>query len=917
MNNEIIEMTEITPSAPPPMAPQNEKLTNHWSDGSTSLLAKWERICAHRKKAHYSASNDYGWKNKFLSIPIIVISTILGSLSFIHPSFIDRTTCSRRLSFRNLQTECVCNSYLNGASSNDDNLCMKIGTTQCYPPNSGDGLCPGDMLACTNIDVPTEAPTTELDGYVPELDNGPNDCCTHTAPWDDQFTLMCQTCAYDAVVNGQSGITYKWYQNGVVQFQLTCATGWGAMAGKAFCSGQNNQNGGTPSYMATCQSQCDTNSPTFNPTFNPTTTPTFSPTTATPTTAGPTTAPTFFPTPIDCANNCCISGPDMWRSDASPTIPGWTVESPYLDHTNGGLWKKNQCEDMCRADSQCNSWMWRNSASSCYLSTYVELKEYRPNPGYNDHHPHKFSRGCTDTPTFSPTKTPTTSPTISCFNVDSEHIGKRPYYSDGNTGCFKANINQESSSNYYFKTLNTCKKLCKDSDNCNVISRFSGKEDTQEWHCYFYYCTDLSDINWIDQTSWGNGASNSEPYKLLCPTDQEEVNEPEDGDCSDFCGGEWGVCPNIGNSLGMWDCQCCYQYWRSCSFSYCDDWCYPNCDSSLAPTKTPTTVAPSSPAERCENYCQNSCAQFGTPEDNVSECQGCDSSKACHPGASNYNSLEAWCAFYACDSVNSRCDNWRCVQSSNTPTTTKTPTTTPTTSPSPPFEGKSGKSGDSEGDGDGEECAPGCHDDWPGDGVCDDSCFNSACNYDDGDCATPTPTNLPTSGPTTYSPTRQPTPTPSTKPSALPTESPSTQPTRQPTQEISYMQGGASARSTEEDNKSGVIFPYIIGAFNMMIAILSALHTFLKYDALEDRHHQYSRHFANLQVDLETLLAKPIEQRGDVGTMVERYKTKYAVLINNAPDLSERLERRCCGGEQIIPTTCDTPRKISGYSFSD
>ena len=90
------------------------------------------------------------------------------------------------------------------------------------------------------------------------------------------------------------------------------------------------------------------------------------------------------------------------------------------------------------------------------------------------------------------------------------------------------------------------------------------------------------------------------------------------------------------------------------------------------------------------------------------------------------------------------------------------------------------------------------------------------------------------------------------------------------------------------------MFPYIIGAFNMMIAVLSALHTFLKYDALEDRHHQYSRHFGNLQVDLETLLAKPVEQRGNAGTMVERYKIKYTVLINNAPDLSESLERSCC-----------------------
>ena len=35
----------------------------------------------------------------------------------------------------------------------------------------------------------------------------------------------------------------------------------------------------------------------------------------------------------------------MWIQEASPTIPGWTLESPYLDHTNGGIGKKNQCED--------------------------------------------------------------------------------------------------------------------------------------------------------------------------------------------------------------------------------------------------------------------------------------------------------------------------------------------------------------------------------------------------------------------------------------------------------------------------------------------------------------------------------------------------------------------------------------------
>ena len=36
-----------------------------------------------------------------------------------------------------------------------------------------------------------------LQGYIPLLNNGPNDCCKHTSQWDDSFTLMCQTCAYD------------------------------------------------------------------------------------------------------------------------------------------------------------------------------------------------------------------------------------------------------------------------------------------------------------------------------------------------------------------------------------------------------------------------------------------------------------------------------------------------------------------------------------------------------------------------------------------------------------------------------------------------------------------------------------------------------------------------------------------------
>jgi hypothetical protein len=160
------------------------------------------------------------------------------------------------------------------------------------------------------------------------------------------------------------------------------------------------------------------------------------------------------------------------------------------------------------------------------------------------------------------------------------------------------------------------------------------------------------------------------------------------------------------------------------------------------------------------------------------------------------------------------------------------------------------------------------------------------------------PVNYPTTTPTyqpTPAPTPQPPPAPTPQPPPAPTPQPPPAPTHHPTNHPTY------AESSSTDIHTSISFTYIIGGFNMFIAILSALHTFLKYDALEDRHRQYSRHFGALQLDLEALMAKPAGQRGNASTMIERYKTKYAVLINNAPDLSDHLERICCqiGTENI------------------
>ena len=335
---------------------------------------------------------------------------------------------------------------------------------------------------------------------------------------------------------------------------------------------------------------------------------------------------------------------------------------------------------------------------------------------------------------------------------------------------------------------------------------------------------------------------------------------------------EWSACVCNSYSNGASGSDLCQNDGTAECYPMNEDW---SCPGDMSPCiNTQTTVPTEAPTF-------NDCPAGGY----------CISCGTCSPGRCDDNSCPLFDEHCSCadGSCPSKVDLSICstttptISPSTTPITS--PSTTPITSPTPPFEGKSG-GGDGDGYGDGEECAPGCPDDWPGDGVCDDSCFNSGCNYDDGDCPTTSPTNLPT----TSSPTRRPTLDPTQRPTPVPTTT------------YSYDRVLSSAPTCDRNyENNATLFPYIIGGFNMFIALISALHAFLKYDTLEDRHHQYSRHFSNLQVDLETVLAKPVSQRGNAGTMIERYKTKYAILINNAPDLSETLEKTCCGVEDSVP----------------
>ena len=55
-----------------------------------------------------------------------------------------------------------------------------------------------------------------------------------------------------------------------------------------------------------------------------------------------------------------------------------TLKSTYMDHRNGGSSAWPRCEQMCRDDPQCHSYMGRSSGNTCYLSKDKELKEHGP-----------------------------------------------------------------------------------------------------------------------------------------------------------------------------------------------------------------------------------------------------------------------------------------------------------------------------------------------------------------------------------------------------------------------------------------------------------------------------------------------------------------------------------------------------------
>eukprot|EP00942_MAST-04A_sp_MAST-4A-sp1_P000536 g536.t1 len=111
------------------------------------------------------------------------------------------------------------------------------------------------------------------------------------------------------------------------------------------------------------------------------------------------------------------------------------------------------------------------------------------------------------------------------WTVDKSRLGKRP-------DCTPIKVKSTATTNYLYQTTAKCKEKCVEETEgkCNFISRYqqSNKNDESLWHCRFYTCSDPSNVNYVDQTSWGNGAGQS--YLLKIMSRHYQNDDDNDGD---------------------------------------------------------------------------------------------------------------------------------------------------------------------------------------------------------------------------------------------------------------------------------------------------------------------------------------------------------------------------------------------------
>lgn len=177
------------------------------------------------------------------------------------------------------------------------------------------------------------------------------------------------------------------------------------------------------------------------------------------------------------------------------TCSGGTVENlnqAYCTGTESQMWcQKDECSIV-----QCPSGQTKCASIKGTTNTHFSMTCKCPNNVYEIPRCPNYYNEYTDN--YAP----------DLWTYDKDHKGQKPI-------CPKADVKTASYS-YLWGTLQSCKNKCLNDPKglCNVISRYGENVKTAEdlYHCWFYACPDPSNVTWVTQDQWGNGANECNSY---------------------------------------------------------------------------------------------------------------------------------------------------------------------------------------------------------------------------------------------------------------------------------------------------------------------------------------------------------------------------------------------------------------------
>lgn len=109
---------------------------------------------------------------------------------------------------------------------------------------------------------------------------------------------------------------------------------------------------------------------------------------------------------------------------------------------------------------------------------------------------------------------------------------------------------------------------------------------------------------------------------------------------------------------------------------------------------------------------------------------------------------------------------------------------------------------------------------------------------------------------------------------------------------LSTVVGTTVFASLQSQSESGTMFKVIVGAVSVLAAVLAGVQTFLDFGKRAEKHHIVSVGYGDVRLDMQQIVALPVEDRGKIKECLESMSNRMDALAKESPDVPNRVWKR-------------------------